>query len=69
MYRRVRHAERFTWAATQGVNEEELLSNLPEDIQRDIRRHFFRFLNKVCNMLAAVLFNTVYFSQHGDDRE
>ncbi|KAM0845784.1 hypothetical protein ACQ4PT_056129 [Festuca glaucescens] len=45
--RRVRHAERFTWAATQGVNEEELLSNLPEDIQRDIRRHFFRFLNKV----------------------
>jgi hypothetical protein len=46
--RRVRRAERFTWAATQGVNEEELLSNLPEDIQRDIRRHFFRFLNKVC---------------------
>ncbi|KQK01681.1 probable cyclic nucleotide-gated ion channel 20, chloroplastic [Brachypodium distachyon] len=45
--RRVRHAERFTWAATQGVNEEELLSNLPENIQRDIRRHFFRFLNKV----------------------
>ncbi|KAL6635208.1 hypothetical protein ACP70R_027879 [Stipagrostis hirtigluma subsp. patula] len=45
--RRVRRAERFTWAATQGVNEEELLSNLPEDIQRDIRRHFFRFLNKV----------------------
>ncbi|VAI49841.1 unnamed protein product [Triticum turgidum subsp. durum] len=45
--RRVRHAERFTWAATQGVNEEELLSNLPEDIQRDIRRHFFRFLNRV----------------------
>jgi cyclic nucleotide gated channel, plant len=48
MCRRVRRAERFTWAATQGVNEEELLSNLPEDIQRDIRRHFFRFLNKVC---------------------
>ncbi|KAL6911566.1 hypothetical protein ACP4OV_000371 [Aristida adscensionis] len=45
--RRVRRAERFTWAATQGVNEEELLSNLPEDIQRDIRRHFFQFLNKV----------------------
>ncbi|KAK3120510.1 hypothetical protein QOZ80_9AG0689050 [Eleusine coracana subsp. coracana] len=45
--RRVRRAERFTWAATQGVNEEELLCNLPEDIQRDIRRHFFRFLNKV----------------------
>nr|CAD1825097.1 unnamed protein product [Ananas comosus var. bracteatus] len=30
-----------------GVNEEELLENLPEDIQREIRRHFFKFLNKV----------------------
>ncbi|XP_073010183.1 probable cyclic nucleotide-gated ion channel 20, chloroplastic isoform X1 [Typha latifolia] len=45
--RQVRQAERFSWAATRGVNEEELLENLPEDIQRDIRRHFFRFLNKV----------------------
>ncbi|KAL5200562.1 hypothetical protein ABZP36_021765 [Zizania latifolia] len=45
--RRVRRAERFSWVATKGVNEEELLSNLPEDIQRDIRRHFFGFLKKV----------------------
>ncbi|KQK19073.1 hypothetical protein BRADI_1g46260v3 [Brachypodium distachyon] len=45
--RRVRDAERFSWVATRGVNEEELLSNLPEDIQRAIRRHFFRFLDKV----------------------
>ncbi|PNT76242.1 hypothetical protein BRADI_1g46260v3 [Brachypodium distachyon] len=44
---RVRDAERFSWVATRGVNEEELLSNLPEDIQRAIRRHFFRFLDKV----------------------
>lgn len=46
--RRVRSAERFSWVATRGVNEEELLSNLPEDIQRGIRRHFFGFLKKVC---------------------
>uniref|UniRef100_J3MC80 Cyclic nucleotide-binding domain-containing protein n=1 Tax=Oryza brachyantha TaxID=4533 RepID=J3MC80_ORYBR len=45
--RRVRCAERFSWVATSGVNEEELLSNLPEDVQRDIRRHFFGFLKKV----------------------
>ncbi|WOK96133.1 hypothetical protein Cni_G04840 [Canna indica] len=45
--RKVRQAERFCWAATRGVNEEELLENLPEDIQREIRRHFFKFLNKV----------------------
>lgn len=45
--RQVRQAERFSWAATRGVNEEELLENLPEDIQREIRRHFFKFLKKV----------------------
>nr|GMC74275.1 probable cyclic nucleotide-gated ion channel 20, chloroplastic [Ipomoea batatas] len=45
--RRVRQAERYTWAATRGVNEERLLENLPEDIQRDIRRHLFRFVKKV----------------------
>ncbi|KAJ8480460.1 hypothetical protein OPV22_024187 [Ensete ventricosum] len=45
--RKVRQAERFSWAATRGVNEEELLENLPEDIQREIRRYFFKFLNKV----------------------
>ncbi|XP_051204335.1 probable cyclic nucleotide-gated ion channel 20, chloroplastic [Lolium perenne] len=44
--RRVRQAERFSWVATRGVNEEEILSNLPEDIQRDIQHHFFRFLDK-----------------------
>ncbi|KAJ1698707.1 hypothetical protein LUZ63_007219 [Rhynchospora breviuscula] len=48
---RVRLAERFLWAANRGVNEEELMSKLPEDIQRDIRRHFFKFLNKVISKL------------------
>uniref|UniRef100_A0ACD5ZQX4 Uncharacterized protein n=1 Tax=Avena sativa TaxID=4498 RepID=A0ACD5ZQX4_AVESA len=45
--RRVRSAERYRWMATRGVNEEELLKILPEDIQRDIRQHFFRFLDKI----------------------
>ncbi|WOK94280.1 hypothetical protein Cni_G02982 [Canna indica] len=45
--RKVRQAERFSWAATQGIHEEELLENLPEDIQREIHRHFFKLLNKV----------------------
>ncbi|KAI4351108.1 hypothetical protein L6164_005493 [Bauhinia variegata] len=45
--RRVREAERFCWAATRGVNEEILLENLPEDLQRDIRRHLFEFVKKV----------------------
>lgn len=45
--RRVRQAERYSWAATRGVNEEMLLENLPEDLQREIRRHLFKFVKKV----------------------
>lgn len=45
--RQVRQAERFNWAATRGVNEEMLLENLPEDLQGEIRRHLFKFLEKV----------------------
>lgn len=40
-------AERFNWAATRGVNEEMLMETLPEDLQRDIRRHLFKFVKKV----------------------
>lgn len=43
----MRQAERYNWAATRGVNEEILMENLPEDLQRDIRRHLFRFVKKV----------------------
>ena len=43
----MREAERFNWAATRGVNEELLFKNMPDDLQRDIRRHLFIFLKKV----------------------
>ncbi|VVA98022.1 unnamed protein product [Arabis nemorensis] len=45
--KRVREAERFNWAATRGANEELLFENMPEDLQRDIKRHLFKFLKKV----------------------
>ncbi|KAG8388504.1 hypothetical protein BUALT_Bualt02G0132500 [Buddleja alternifolia] len=45
--RQVRDAERFNWAATRGVNEEKLMEDLPEDLQREIRRHLFKFVKKV----------------------
>ncbi|XP_016709631.1 probable cyclic nucleotide-gated ion channel 20, chloroplastic isoform X4 [Gossypium hirsutum] len=45
--RKVREAERYNWAATRGVNEEMLIENLPEDLQREIRRHLFKFVKKV----------------------
>ncbi|KAJ0702466.1 putative cyclic nucleotide-binding domain, Ion transport domain, rmlC-like jelly roll [Helianthus annuus] len=45
--RKVRESERYNWAATQGVDEEKLMENLPEDLQRDIRRHLYKFVKKV----------------------
>ncbi|XP_058108456.1 probable cyclic nucleotide-gated ion channel 20, chloroplastic isoform X2 [Magnolia sinica] len=45
--RQVLQSERFNWAANRGVKEEALLENLPEDLQREIRRHLFKFLKKV----------------------
>ncbi|GJR96371.1 probable cyclic nucleotide-gated ion channel 20, chloroplastic isoform X1 [Tanacetum coccineum] len=41
---KVRDSKRYNWAATQGVNEENLMEHLPEDLQRDIRRNIFKFL-------------------------
>ncbi|KAL8135044.1 hypothetical protein AgCh_009894 [Apium graveolens] len=43
----IRESERYNWAATRGVNETMLLENLPEDLQRDIRRHLFNFVKNV----------------------
>ncbi|XP_045817190.1 probable cyclic nucleotide-gated ion channel 20, chloroplastic [Trifolium pratense] len=45
--RRVRQAERYSWAATKGVPEKMVLNNLPEDLQTDIRRHLFKFVKSV----------------------
>ena len=32
-------AERVRWVANRGVNEEELLKGLPEDIEKEVRRN------------------------------
>ncbi|CAH1419616.1 unnamed protein product [Lactuca virosa] len=45
--RKVRESEHYSWEATQGVDEEMLMENLPEELQRDIRRHLFKFVKKV----------------------
>ena len=37
--KRIRRYEQYKWQETRGVNEENLLSNLPKDLRRDIKRH------------------------------
>lgn len=41
--KRVREEERFKWAATGGVNEEKLVEELSEDLQKDV--HHVLYLN------------------------
>lgn len=36
---RVRRFIQYQWLATRGVDEEEILSNLPLDLRRGIQRH------------------------------
>ncbi|KAG6534136.1 hypothetical protein ZIOFF_008020 [Zingiber officinale] len=57
--RKVRQAEQFTWAATHGLNEEQLLENLPEDIKREIHGHFYGFLNKIISSLKVRIFTEI----------
>ncbi|WOG83404.1 hypothetical protein DCAR_0102579 [Daucus carota subsp. sativus] len=45
--RQIRKSERYNWLATRGVNELLLLENLPEDLQRNIRRHLFKFVESI----------------------
>lgn len=35
----VRKYGEFKWVATQGVDEEDLLNTLPDDLRREIKRH------------------------------
>ncbi|KAF5191069.1 Cyclic nucleotide-gated ion channel [Thalictrum thalictroides] len=36
---RIRRYEQYKWQETRGVDEENLLCNLPKDLRRDIKRH------------------------------
>jgi cyclic nucleotide gated channel len=36
---RVRRYEQYKWQETRGVEEENLVRNLPKDLRRDIKRH------------------------------
>ncbi|KAK1387797.1 hypothetical protein POM88_015975 [Heracleum sosnowskyi] len=42
----VRESEQYNWLTSRGVDELMLLKNLPEDLQRDIRRHLIKFDKK-----------------------
>ena len=46
---RIRRYEQYRWQETSGVDEEQLLMNLPKDLRRDIKRHLcLSLLMRVC---------------------
>jgi cyclic nucleotide gated channel len=53
---RIRRHEQYKWQETRGVDEDNLIRNLPKDLRRDIKRHLCLAL------LMRVRFSIIPFS-------
>ncbi|KAF8097362.1 hypothetical protein N665_0290s0021 [Sinapis alba] len=51
---RVQESDLFHWTSTGGVNEELFFENMPDDLQRDIRRHLFAVLKNKVRMFSKM---------------
>ncbi|XP_059445397.1 LOW QUALITY PROTEIN: cyclic nucleotide-gated ion channel 1 [Corylus avellana] len=79
---RIRRYEHYKWQETRGVDEENLLRNLPKDLRRDIKRHLClallmrvpmfekmdeQLLDAMCDLLKPVLYTEKsYIVREGD---
>ncbi|XP_010525776.1 PREDICTED: probable cyclic nucleotide-gated ion channel 6 isoform X2 [Tarenaya hassleriana] len=79
---RVRRYDQYKWLETRGVDEENLVQNLPKDLRRDIKRHLClalvrrvplfenmdeRLLDAICERLKPCLFTeSTYLVREGD---
>lgn len=79
---RIRRYEQYKWQETRGVDEENLLQNLPKDLRRDIKRHLClallmrvpmfekmdeQLLDAMCDRLKPVLYTEKsYVVREGD---
>ncbi|XWS61303.1 hypothetical protein CRYUN_Cryun07bG0114500 [Craigia yunnanensis] len=79
---RIRRYEQYKWQETRGVDEENLLHNLPKDLRRDIKRHLClallmrvpmfekmdeQLLDAMCDRLKPVLYTEdSYIVREGD---
>ncbi|CAL5352789.1 unnamed protein product [Camellia sinensis] len=82
---KVRRYDRYKWVATQGVNEEALLTDLPKDLRRRIKRHLSlnlvrrvplldeiddRLLDSICERLKPSLWTEgMFIVREGDPLE
>ncbi|KAK9699319.1 hypothetical protein RND81_08G166900 [Saponaria officinalis] len=79
---RVRRYDQYKWLETRGVDEENLVSSLPKDLRRDIKRHLClalvrrvplfdnmdeRLLDAICERLKPSLYTeNTYILREGD---
>ncbi|KOM48586.1 hypothetical protein LR48_Vigan07g229000 [Vigna angularis] len=79
---RIRRYEQYKWQETRGVDEDNLVRNLPKDLRRDIKRHLClallmrvpmfekmdeQLLDAMCDRLKPVLFTEEsYIVREGD---
>ncbi|GAB4826260.1 Cyclic nucleotide-gated ion channel 1 [Ancistrocladus abbreviatus] len=79
---RIRRYEQYKWQETRGVEEENLIRNLPKDLRRDIKRHLCldllmrvpifekmdeQLLDAMCDCLKPVLYTEdSYIIREGD---
>ncbi|KAI3869752.1 hypothetical protein MKW98_030933 [Papaver atlanticum] len=79
---RVRRYDQYKWLETRGVDEENLVQNLPKDLRRDIKRHLClalvrrvplfenldeRLLDAICERLKPSLYTEkTYIVREGD---
>ncbi|XP_057501239.1 probable cyclic nucleotide-gated ion channel 5 [Actinidia eriantha] len=79
---RVRRYDQYKWLETRGVDEENLVQNLPKDLRRDIKRHLClalvkrvplfenmdeRLLDAICERLKPCLYTeNTYLVREGD---
>jgi len=54
---RVRKYDQYKWFETRGVDEENLVQNLPKDLRRDIKRHLC--LNLVRRVSIVLFFSVI----------
>ena len=60
---RIRRYEQYKWQETRGVDEDNLIHDLPKDLRRDIKRHLcLALLMRVSFFLVSIVLLVFYFS-------
>ena len=59
---RIRRYEQYKWQETRGVDEDNLIRDLPKDLRRDIKRHLCLALLMRVSFFAYIVLLELYFS-------